>query len=158
EFLLARAGQEHRQNGATPRQGKYINVFKSLLTHARDGEGFILHNKGTAAEPELILVSARGEGGRDRCYTFPYPVFEEAVLRLLHELDPRDVLPKEKETTSRLDALRARLADVRHDLAGLQAELKHGFSKAIAGVLREKEIEEERIGLELQEELARTVK
>jgi hypothetical protein len=54
--------------------------------------------------------------------------------------------------------LRARLAKAREDLAGLQAELKSGFSKALAAVLREKEAEEEAVGRELQEELARSVR
>ncbi len=165
EFLLARAGQQGRLEGGGARngkrgvrQGKYVNVFKGLLTHARDGEGFLLHNKGTAAEPELILVNASGEGGRGRCWTFPYPVFEEAVLNLLAEVDPRDVLPREKETPNKVDVLRAKLEAVRRDVAGLQEELRGGFSKAIAALLREKEGEEQRAALELQEELARSVK
>src|SRR5262249_39911819 len=133
EFQLARAGQERRlarDKAGRPlgtRQGKYVNVFKGILKHARDGEGFVLHNKGTANEPELSLINATGEGGRDRCYTFPYPVFEEAVLGLLREVDPRDVLPREKETPSRAEVLRAQLGNVRSDLVGLQEELKAGF-------------------------------
>src|SRR5262249_7913796 len=106
QFLLARAGQEQRCNRDRTgrplgtRQGKYVNAFKSQLTHARDGEGFVLHNKGTGSRPELILVNATGNDGRGRCYTFPYPIFEEAVLRLLREVDPREVLPNEEGTPS----------------------------------------------------------
>jgi DNA invertase Pin-like site-specific DNA recombinase len=164
EFQLARAGQERRlarDKAGRPlgtRQGKYVNVFKGILKHARDGEGFVLHNKGTADEPELSLINATGEGGRGRCYTFPYPVFEEAVLGLLREVDPRDVLPREKESPSRAEVLRAQLGNVRRDMAGLQEELKAGFSKALAAVLRGREAEEERLAGELQEELARSVK
>src|SRR5262249_33528706 len=84
EFLLARAGQEQRRgydklkrrNG--PRQGKYVNLFKSMITHARDGEGFLLHNKGTTEKPELLLLNAKGNGGRSDTYTFPYAILEEA--------------------------------------------------------------------------------
>jgi DNA invertase Pin-like site-specific DNA recombinase len=164
EFLLARAGQAERLNGDAKgrklgtRQGRYVNVFKGLLTHARDGEGFLLHNKGTKGNPQLSLINATGNGGRGRCYTFPYPVFEEAILSRLREVDPRDVLPKGKEPASKVDVLRAKLANVRQDLAGIQEELKAGFSKALAEVLRDREAAEEQLANELQEELARSVK
>jgi DNA invertase Pin-like site-specific DNA recombinase len=164
EFFLARAGQEQRNNrdrngrplGA--RQGKYVNVFKGLLTHARDGEGFVLHNKGTGEKPELILVNATGNGGRGRCYTFPYPVFEEAVLRLLHEVDPREVMPKEGGVPSKADVLKAKLTNLRSDIGQLQEDLREGYSKALSAALRERETAEEQVTGELQEELARTVR
>jgi hypothetical protein len=165
EFLLARAGQEGRLNKkdskgrqVVMRQGRYLNVFKGLLRHARDGEGWVLHNKGTAAEPELVLVNAKGNGGRSRCYTFPYFVFEEAVLGLLREVDPGEILPREGEAPSQADVLRAKLANVRQDIARIQEDLKAGYSKALVGVLRNLESDEERVASELQEELARTVK
>lgn len=70
QFALARAAQEERKNKDTkgrrtgPRDAKYVNVFKSMLTHARDGEGFLLHNKGTGAKPDLILITTASNGGR----------------------------------------------------------------------------------------------
>jgi DNA invertase Pin-like site-specific DNA recombinase len=164
EFNLARAGQEQRNGkdrlgrAKVSRQVKYVNVFKSLLTHARDGEGFVLNNKGTAEEPELILINLTGNEGRSRCYTFPYPVFEEAVLGLLREVNPRDVMPREDEGPSRAEVLRAKLANVRQDVASIKAELKAGFSKALVALLREKEAEEEAFAGELQDELARSVR
>ncbi len=164
EFLLARAGQERRLGKdkagrvLVARQGKYVNLFKSLLTHARDGEGFVLHNKGSGGAPALVLVNATGNGGRGKCYTFPYHVFEREVLYRLTELDPREVLPREQEAPSKTEVLRARLANVRADVAGLQSDLKQGYSKALAAVLRERETEEERLAGELQEELARSIR
>jgi DNA invertase Pin-like site-specific DNA recombinase len=161
EFLLARAGQAGRQSNGNPpgiRQSRYVNVFKGLLTHARDGEGFLLHNKGTAARPELILVNAKGNGGRDKCYTFPYPIFEEAVLGLLRELDPRQILPKDAEAPSRLDVLRAKLDNLRQDIAKIQEDLRDGYSKALVEVLRTQEAAEETVATELQEELVKTIK
>jgi DNA invertase Pin-like site-specific DNA recombinase len=163
EFLLARAGQEARDNwkdgrSVGPRQGKYVNVFRSLLRHARDSEGFHLHNKGTRSKPELLLVSARGINGRGKCYTFPYPIFEDAILDWLEELDPHDILPREKEVPTKADVLRARLANLRQDIERLKDDLKQGYSKALAAVLRDQEDAEEKAALELQEELSRTVK
>jgi DNA invertase Pin-like site-specific DNA recombinase len=164
EFLLAQAGLDgratHDRNGRSlgPRQGKYVNVFKSLLKHARDGEGFLLHNKGTGDRPELLLVNNTGNDGRTNCYTFPYPIFEKAILRRLREVNPADVLPKEKEAPSKVDVLRARLVNVRQDMARIKEDLKEGYSKGLASVLRDHEATEEGLANELQEELARSVK
>jgi DNA invertase Pin-like site-specific DNA recombinase len=164
EYQLARAGQDRRMGydkkgrAIVPRQSKYVNVFKGLLKHARDGEGFVLHNKGTGAAPQLLLVNATGEGGRANCWTFPYPTFEEAVLGMLKEVNPRDVLPKKAEAPSVADALRARLKNVRQDIDQLKADLREGYDKHLATVLRERGVEEERIAQELQDELAKSVR
>jgi DNA invertase Pin-like site-specific DNA recombinase len=163
EYLLARAGQEGRRGKGGSRKGprdrKYVNVFQSLLRHARDGESFYLHNRGTGAKPLLVLTSGAGMSGRTaRTYTFPYPILEEAVLSLLPEIDPRDVLPREKDTPSKADVLRAQLEAVRRDIAGLEDDLRGGHSKRLSALLREKEAEEERVAGQLQDELSRTVK
>jgi DNA invertase Pin-like site-specific DNA recombinase len=164
EFNLARAAQEERRNRdklgrrTGPRHSKYVNLFKSMLTHARDGEGFLLHNKGTSAKPELILVNARGNGGRSKCYTFPYPVFETCVLKCLEEIDPATVLPRKQTGPSRADVLRAKLANLRADIAKYQDDLKAGYSRALVDVLRRVEGEEEQVANDLQDELARTAK
>jgi DNA invertase Pin-like site-specific DNA recombinase len=161
EFLLARAGQQARQSGLkerASRQRRHVNVFRGMLRHVRDGEGFMLHAGGTRERPTLLLRNQRGADGRGRNYTFPYPVFEEAVLGLLREVDPRDVLPGEGEEASRADVLRAKLANVREDLAALKEELRQGFSKTLAALLREKESEEGRVAADLQGELARAAR
>jgi DNA invertase Pin-like site-specific DNA recombinase len=163
EFLLARAGQARRLGTSksgrpvTERQSKNVNVFKSLVRHARDGESFLLHDKGPKGGGP-VLLSRAGEQGRGRCYTFPYPAFEAAILALLREVDPRDVLPGEKETPSAAEVLRARLAAVRRDIADLQGELKAKFSRSVVAVLHEKEAEEEAVATRLQEELAKAVR
>jgi hypothetical protein len=73
-------------------------------------------------------------------------------------VDPSQVLPREPGQVSRVDVLRARLKAVRGDLAGLQTDLAEGYSKTLAALVRAKEAEEERVGQELQDELARTVR
>ena len=120
--------------------------------------GSALHNQGTREAPRLVLINNAGVEGRAPYSTFPYPVFEEAVLKQLCEVDSRDVLPSEKQARSRADVLRAKLADVRADIASLKADLKGGYSKALADVLRDREVAEEEAARLLQEELARSVK
>ena len=164
EFNLARAAQEERINydklgrkgGA--RQGKYVNLFKGLLTHARDGEGYSLHNKGSTANPELLLINTPANSGRRRYQTFPYPVFEEAILKLFKELDPRTLLPSDDQGPSLAEVLRAKLANHRQDLSNLKRELSKGFSPSLVEVLRKLESEEEAVANQLQDELARTAK
>jgi DNA invertase Pin-like site-specific DNA recombinase len=165
EFSLARAAQESRANYGTdskgrrvgPRQAKYVNVFKGLLTHARDGEGMLLHNKGTGKAPELLLINARGNEGRSKCYTVPYLVFEEQVLGRLREIDPESVLPR-AAPPSRVKTLRAELAKARQDIAGVQDDLKGGYSKALTEVLKSYETAEREAAEALQDELARAAK
>lgn len=165
EFLLARAGQgerlgrDSRNRVLVARQGgQHVNVFRGLLVHARDGEGWALHNKGKRDRPEMVLLNASGVHGRGRCYTFPYPVFEEAILGRLKEVNPSDVLPGRAEQTSRADILRAQLAVVRQDLAGLKQDLSQRYSKALADVLREREAREEDVAQQLQDELAKVAR
>jgi DNA invertase Pin-like site-specific DNA recombinase len=160
EFNLARAGQQGRRNRAVrTRDRQRVNVFQSLLVNASDGEGFFLHNRGTTAKPQLLLQNYASRGGGAKTQTFPYHVLEEAILSQLAEVKAEDVLPKaETEKPSTIEVLRARLKNVRADIAGLQAELKAGFSKALAAVLRDKEADEEKIAGELQDELAKSVR
>lgn len=165
QFALARAAQEDRSGHDSlgrrsgPRQGKYVNVFKGMLTHARDGEGFLLHNKGTRAEPELVLINASGNEGRaERSYTFPYSVFEGAVLGLLKELDPASVLPPSAAGPSSADVIRAKLKNCREDVTRLKEELRAGFSKSLVELLRDAEAKEIALANDLQDELARTAR
>jgi DNA invertase Pin-like site-specific DNA recombinase len=166
QFALARAGQDARTNYAkdalgrkkSPRQSKYVNVFRGMLTHARDGGGFLLHNKGTGAKPDLILITADSNGGRGpRGHTFPYDVFEEKVLGFLEEIDPASVLP-EKALPSSADVIRAKLKNTRDNLARYKEELRAGFSKTLAELVREAEQQEEQFANDLHDELARTAR
>ena len=165
EFALARAAQERRSNrdklgrASGPRQGKYVNVFKSLLTHARDGDGMHVHNKGTRKRPELLLLNGGGVAGQSaRTYTFPYLLFEEKVLGLIREIDPADILKGREAGASVAESLRAKIANCRQDIANLKRDLKGGYSKALAEVLREAESTEEELVNQLQDELAKSAR
>jgi DNA invertase Pin-like site-specific DNA recombinase len=165
QFLLARAGHGERCNkdslgrmNPSHKHSKYVNVFKSMLKHARDKEGFLLHNKGTGDKPDLILINAKGNGGRSKSYTINYHPFEEHILRLMEEVDPREILPRQKEEPNKADVLKAKLANIREDLTSVSEDLKAGYSKTLGNRVRELETEEQRIETDLQKELQRTVK
>jgi len=155
-YNLARSGQvTRRKKGQRDRQ--HVNTFQDLFKNALDGEGFYLHNRATAGKPQLYLYNVSAARGRGRHTGIPYHVFEEAILGKLTEIKPDDVLSKE-QGASKADVLRAKLKNIRADITGLQADLKEGYSKGLAAVLRDKEQEEERIAGLLQDELARTVR
>jgi DNA invertase Pin-like site-specific DNA recombinase len=158
EFDLAQHGQAGRRGRMGKRDRKYVNVFQSMLTSALDGEGFSLRNNGSSKKVHLLLINAAGREGRAKGQTVPYLIFEEAILGLLREVKPDDVLPRRADQPNKVEVLRAKLANVRADIAGLQAELRNGFSKALAAVLREREAQEEKIAGDLQDELAKTAR
>jgi hypothetical protein len=157
EFNLACAGQAGRRSGTVrTRDRRHVNVFQSLLVNARDGEGFFLQKHGTRTQAQLILVNSASSAGRAPTQTFPYDVFEQAILSHLAEIKVEDVLPRQKaQKPSAAEVLRARLKNVRSDIAQLQADLREGYSKHLAAVLREREAEEEKVAAELQDELTR---
>jgi DNA invertase Pin-like site-specific DNA recombinase len=151
-FALARVAQIARRGKNGKRDRKHVNVFP-MLTSATDGEGFYLHPKADG----LKLVNVAARNARAVMTTFPYPVFETAILGKLAEISPASILPKEKEHIATVGKLRAKLASIRQDIASLQASLKKGYSKALDAVLRDREAEEEKVASELQDALARSV-
>jgi DNA invertase Pin-like site-specific DNA recombinase len=146
-------GQDRRGRAVVHRQSKNVNAFQGLLKDARSGQGWTLHVRRSKGKVYRELVPAAGVVGRDRWRSFPYDVFEEAVLSQLAELAPADVLPK--KGADRLEALRARLTAAQVDVKELKAELGRGFSRAVADVLRDREREAEEAARVLDEARAR---
>src|SRR5262249_27355074 len=137
------------------RDRRHVNVFQSLLIHARDGEGFNLRNRGSRTTPDLVLTSASGLNGRATPTSFPYPLFEAAILSALAEIDPAEILPREDTTRSRVDILKAKLRAVREQVSQLKEDLRGGYNKTLSALLREQEDVEERVANDLQEEMAK---
>jgi DNA invertase Pin-like site-specific DNA recombinase len=154
QFNLARAGMGKRRKKVRGRDRKYVNVFRGLLKDA-DGDGFLLNNSASTDKPKLALVNAAGFAGRGKSVSIPYHVLETAILGQLREVTVESILPTPTTPTPcRVEVLRAKLKNIRADMASLQADLKETYSKALATVLRDKEQDEIRIAGELQDELA----
>jgi hypothetical protein len=129
-----------------------------MIISAQDGEPFHLSNRATSAKPHLVLRNGAGTEGRFREYTFPYLIFEEAVLGMPREIKAQDVLPRLSDKPSKADLLRAQLANIRRDITGFVNDLKKGHSKHLSALLVDAEKEEERLAGQLQDELARTIR
>jgi len=137
EFYTARAGAASRSE-YRGRVGKRPELFTGLLRHARDGDTFFAStrvNKGVRAR---VLINTASAEGQAKCYSFPAVTFEAAILSLLAEIDPQEILNGNNGPDETL-ALAGQLAGVEAKIAELEAELLKGDVAALARVLRQLE-------------------
>ncbi len=142
EFYAARAGAAQRRN-KRGRTGSHINLFAGLIKNALAGDSYYCAKRVDSRErgrTVVALINGGGHEGRVPMRTFPYPPFEEAMLSLLDEVDPREVLGEEGGPDE-VVALEGELAAVEGKIAELEAELLHGDVPSIAKILR---VQEER--------------
>jgi DNA invertase Pin-like site-specific DNA recombinase len=129
------AGELRRGRGGRPAKHR-VNVFQGLLKCASDGSGLCVIHRGTRA----TIASYRAfNGARGRPYvSFPLGIFERAVLSLLSEVDPREVVGG-SDAAARAMALAGRMAELEAKIAKLEGELEREPSDAILRVLRKHE-------------------
>src|SRR5262249_54431419 len=96
-------------------------------------------NRVKRSPPVRILINMRSTEGNATCYTFPFAVFEAAILDRLAELNPRDVLPGAGQPDETM-VLSGELARVKSSISALVEEMEaQGESAALFKRLREKE-------------------
>ena len=151
EWHAARAAVAQRRT-KRGRVGTQVNVFAGLLKNARDGGSYLARTQQPARGQTAkyrVLINRSVLEGRGNGYTFPFATFEPAVLGLLAEINPHEILNGDAGPDETL-ALAGRLAHVEARIAELEAELLKGDVAALARVLRQLE-EQKR---ELAEQLA----
>jgi hypothetical protein len=85
------------------------------------------------------IINTSSANGSAKCWSFPFATFERAVVSLLSEVDPRDVLGQEEGPDEAL-ALSGELAQVEGSIALIGQEMdEHGESPMLFRRLREKE-------------------
>jgi hypothetical protein len=119
------------------RVSKVPNPFAGLLRDARDGGTYFLQGRpaGVKGGMRYVLFNTGAWEGNARGHAFPYDVFERAVLSLLAEIDPHEILNGDHgpdETQARA----GELARLEQKIAELEAELLKGDVAALARVLR----------------------
>jgi DNA invertase Pin-like site-specific DNA recombinase len=170
EFYAARAAVLGRKNGGTAnRQGRLgndvANLFAGLLRNARDGSTYYAAIRvdrprsdrphgGKRPHPPAngkpyvtrVLRTQSGIEGRGHNHTFPYAVFERAVLSRLQELDPADVLGQDKPAD--VTVLQGELDYVKERRAKLAALLRgdDDVDELVAELRRLKDREAELLG------------
>jgi hypothetical protein len=88
-----------------------------------------------------ILLNRAATDGRTGYVTFPYDVFEQAILSQLAELDPHEILNGD-HPPDETGVLAGQLAGVDSELEKLNASLeKNGYSETIDRMVRKKEVE-----------------
>ncbi len=137
EWWAARKGLTERRGKAGRPAKRGVNLFSGLLHDTRDGGTVHAVDKGKRP----VLVSAEAvKGARGSHYvSFPLPVFEDAVLGGLREVDPAEVTPRVGAEADRAAALEAELLDVRGQVEEMKAHLRERYSAGVAEVLEEKE-------------------
>jgi DNA invertase Pin-like site-specific DNA recombinase len=136
-WALARLGasERHRRPG---RRSAEVNVFQGLLRDARTGASYTAGAE-SGKRAYRVLMSAAPRLGEGRAFTFPLAVFEEALLKLLREIDPHEILNGDGGPDETL-ALAGELAAVEGSIAAVVADLEaHGDSPALFARLRAKE-------------------
>jgi hypothetical protein len=137
EFDLARAGMSRRRS-EWGRTTKYVDIFAGLVRNARDGGTYYASTRTDRGMHTRILLNTAATEGRTKYWTFPYATFERAVLSMLREVDPKDVLGEdnaadEQQTlTTERDRVVARIAEY-------EGELDNGELAVLARKLRELE-------------------
>jgi hypothetical protein len=94
EWDAAETGRAGRRiKGKGSRCGKHADIFAGTVRAARDGDTYYAATRTDGDKHSRVLINTGSAEGRSKCWSFPLPAFEWAVLRLLREVDPRSVLP-----------------------------------------------------------------
>src|SRR5262249_13393502 len=118
------------------------NLFAGLVFDARAGGTYHAMTRTDRGKRHKVLVNSRSMGsGSERNHSFPLETFEKAVLHLLTELKPSDILPPESKPDDISD-LDAELNALRIRKGLLAEELLKGDVAAIAEALRKLEAKE----------------
>jgi DNA invertase Pin-like site-specific DNA recombinase len=109
EWHATQAALKSRATVGRGRRGKHINIFAGLLRDARDG-GSLSYFHQSDRNPILVPVGVKyGRGGT--WVSFPADQFEDAILKKLVEIKPREVFGKDTDG-NKVEALAGRLAEL----------------------------------------------
>jgi DNA invertase Pin-like site-specific DNA recombinase len=153
EWVAARLGAKARQHARGPK-GDVINLFARLVKDARDGGSYFMmarpNRTGHAPARGLhhVLQNLESAHGRAKCVSLDYGAFERAVLSCLREVDPAEVLGKDR-APDELSGLEAELEWVRLKAAELEAQLLNDVP-AIARKLAELAAKEKELAKQLE--------
>jgi DNA invertase Pin-like site-specific DNA recombinase len=150
EFYAVQAAIAARKKQRGPR-GKHVrNLFTGLAKDARDGTPMHVTEKRKGDVRMVSSGAMRGKVGA-KYVSFPLVTFERAVLSMLAEVDPREVLGGEKGPDEVM-ALSGELARVESSIAAIEAELDaNGESPTLFRRLRAREEEKRKLSERLSE-------
>jgi DNA invertase Pin-like site-specific DNA recombinase len=140
EFWAVQSAIASRLNHHGPRGKGVRNLFTGLIWDARDGTRMHVTEK-RKNDPRMISSGAmRGKKGA-RYLSFSFPVFEQAILSMLKEVDPMEILGQDDGPDEVLK-LSGEMTKLEAAITAINAELDaHGESPALYRRVRAKEDE-----------------
>jgi DNA invertase Pin-like site-specific DNA recombinase len=127
-----------------------VNLFTGLLKDARDGETGFFRHAGSKKSWHDVLLNDSSRDGRAPAVSFPCHVFESAVLQLLAEIDPREIVRSEAQPDETA-SLAGEISHVEAKIANLETALLDGDSPTVAKVLRQQEAKLQELQAKLAE-------
>lgn len=126
QWWAAQDSLKGRHLGGRRSHPRAYNPFAGLLTDARDGGKMYATTQAKRANPTLVNYGAtRGRPGA-KYVSFPLRPLVDAVLSMLREVTPADVLDGPDPAADEAAACTARRADLESRVAALQQELETG--------------------------------
>jgi DNA invertase Pin-like site-specific DNA recombinase len=122
EWEAARAGTGERRQQPKGRVGEHINIFAGLLKNAREGDTYYMATRTNNGKHRRVLIARRACENGSPVFGFDFDVFERAVLSLLKEIPPAEILgeaPGQNEITE----LSIELGNVRAQQERIAAEM-----------------------------------
>lgn len=141
EWYAARAGLAGRRGRPGRPARERVNVFAGLLRDALDGGTLQLADKGHKGIKLFVSYGATQGKEGPHCANIPVAAFEPAILCLLREIDPAEILPRQDRGAEEAVAIAGRLAEVEGQIEQVKARLQARYSDAIADVLERHEAE-----------------
>jgi hypothetical protein len=112
-----------------------VHLFDGMLTDARTGSVYWLQQFGKKGDYSIYPAACREGRADGRGQSFPLWIFERAILALLREVNPKELLAG-VNGHGKLAELEKEMACLDLRIAELQVELLHGEVAPIAAVLR----------------------
>ncbi len=152
EYLAAQGALAGRNNrgGRPPTSPEYINPFGGLLWDAMTGEAVHILGRKDDRGTYRVLAPCGYKRWGGKCLSFPLPVFEEAVLSMLKEIDPREIIAGESSGSDVLEHA-GRLAEIEGRIEGVKSQLVKGDDDVgpLMDVLRRLETDRKKVADEL---------
>jgi DNA invertase Pin-like site-specific DNA recombinase len=138
QWHAAHAGMAARKMKGGQLGRQRINLFATLLRDARDGKSPIhIMDKGRGRAALMVPYHAVQGVKGTRMVSFPAEVFEEAVLSMLREINPAEVLPEGNGAAERVVVLTGKVLELEGRIEKVKAQLLDGGEVAsLADVLR----------------------
>jgi DNA invertase Pin-like site-specific DNA recombinase len=135
EFFAARAGAAERGQHRGRLGTQHVNIFAGVTKNAREGDSYYMTMRVERRVRHHVLITNNSQQGLSPCYSFPYLVFEQALLSMLAEIDPQEIVGTDR-SGNEVMALSGELATVEGRIAELEAELATGDVPSLARALR----------------------